>query len=205
MLLERYTILHQLILRTLSYTVIKGGIMSLIVNNDSHILWHETLRVAEDRCSVTLDRELEAYLVALLTRYTDKPEWTKRVYATALMEAMDRKPAERSILLQQVGDQCLLFSGLFPEAADRKQVKIRYFVEIGRSAYANISRKASDLYGTLATRFVLLMDVLQSIRPETGMLPLAAYEQWESLGSQRALKILQSYSTSIPFKVSKHP
>src|SRR5262249_52839092 len=102
--------------------------------------------------------------------------------------------------LQNVGDQCLLFVGLFPHAAEKKHVKINYFVDLGRSAYANISHTVNDLYWSLAIQFVALMDVLQSIRHTPDLLPLEAFEQWSELDSQRALQILNEYTKGIPFK-----
>jgi len=168
--------------------------MSLLVNDNPHALWHETIKEAEKRCSVHLDQHLETYLVSLLTRYTDKPDMVKRLFATALLEALEKAEAERDVLLQRVGDECLIFSGFFPRAAGRRNVNITYFVDIGRSAYSNMSATTSTLFDHLAIQFVPLMDVLQSIKSDVDLLPLEAYEQWEMLGSKRALKILQGYS-----------
>lgn len=169
--------------------------MSLLVNDNPHVLWHETIKEAENRCSVQLDQHLEIYLVSLLTRYTDKPDMVKRLFATALLEALEKAEAERNVMLQRVGDECLIFSGFFPRAAEQRHVNIRYFVDIGRSAYSNMSH---TLFDNLATEFVSLMDVLQSIKSDVDLLPLEAYEQWEMLGSKRALKILQGYSRNSP-------
>lgn len=172
------------------------------------IMWQDVIRHAEERCSIALQEELEAYLVSLLIRYTNKPEVAKQIIATAFLDALNshtlQQIAERNISLQHVGDQCLLFAGLFPHAAEKKQVKISYFVEIGRAAYAEVSTTAHDLYWSLAYQFVLLTDVLQSIRPDPDLLPLEAYEQWNDIGSQRALKLLREYTEALPFKFFKN-
>lgn len=148
--------------------------MNLLTNDNVPKLWQDTIRHAEDRCSVLLDRELEAYLVSLLVQYTHKPEIVKQAFAVAFLEAQKMRDNNS---LQQVGDQCLLFAGLFPHAAEKKLVKISYFVDLGRSAYTSISNRTNDLFASLAYQFVLLMDVLQSIRPHPDLLPLEAYEQ----------------------------
>ena len=44
---------------------------------------------------------------------------------------------QRAESLRQVGDHCLLFSGLFPQIAERRLVRISYFVNIGRSSRNN--------------------------------------------------------------------
>lgn len=167
--------------------------MSLLVNESPNILWEVVVKEAENRCAVQLDNHLEIYLVSLLSRYTDKPEIAKRLFASAVLKAMEKSERERGVLLQQVGDECLIFSGLFPKAAKSKNVNIGYFVDIGRSAYAHISTTTGDLFGSLAVRFVQLMDVLQSIRPGPDLLPLEAYEQWEAVRSERAYRMLQGY------------
>lgn len=178
--------------------------MQLMTGKSPLALWQDVVKLAENRCSIKLQVELEAYLVSLLIRYSDKPEVAQQVFATTFLEAMQAKERQRNFSLQNVGDQCLLFAGLFPRAAQRKQVKINYFVDLGRSAYANISQTANDLYWSLAIQFVALMDVLQSIRCDPDLLPLEAYEQWNDLDSQRALQILKEYAHGIPLKKNKH-
>lgn len=175
--------------------------MNVLTHSNSLVLWEEVISDAEKECSVKLERALEAYLASLLHRYTDKPALVKAILATSFLEAMQQQSHQRQHSLQQVGDQCLLLTGLFPKIADKRHVKIRYFVDLGRAAYTAISTaSANDLYHSLAIKFVLLMDILQSIRHYNDLLPLEAYEQWQELGSQRAFKILQSYTSGTPFK-----
>lgn len=182
----------------------EGFFMGLLTSTTSLALWQDVIKHAENRCSVTLEQELEAYLVSLLIRYTNKPEVLKQIVATAFMEALQQRENQRNMSLQYVGDQCLLFAGLFPRIAEKRHVKLSYFIDLGRSSYAAISSKADDLYGSLAIQFVVLMDVLQSIRQYPDLLPLEAYDQWIEVGSQRALKILGEYTSAIPIKHDKH-
>jgi hypothetical protein len=172
--------------------------MSLLTSTSSVALWQDTIRDAQDACAVTLQSELEAYLVYLLIHYTRKPDMAKRAMAIKFLETLQLQKQQRSILLQEVGDQCLLLTGLFPQIVVKRHVKIRYFVDLGQAAYATISKKASDLYSLLAIHFISLMDVLQSIRLDHSLLPLEAYEQWNELGSRRAFKILQEYTLAVP-------
>lgn len=167
--------------------------MSLLIGQTPEILWQNVIKDAEQNCSIELKDELERYLISLLIRYTNKPEVSKRLFATAFLEANQLPDIERQISLQVIGDECLLFAGLFPHSVRRKHVKISYFVDLGRSAYSGISKTSEDLFWSLAYEFVLLMDVLQSIRP-ADLLPLEAYEQWKEVGSQRAYRLLSEYS-----------
>lgn len=174
--------------------------MTLLINETSLMLWHEVIKTAEDRCSIVLNDDLETYLISLLMRYSNKPEVAQQIFANDYLEAMQRRDRLRSVSLKNVGDQCLLYAGLFPGQAEKRHVKITYFVDLGRTAYAAISKTANDLYWILAMEFVALMDVLQSIRETPVLLPLEAYDQWDKLGSKRALQNLQYYSKGLPIK-----
>jgi len=172
--------------------------MALLINVNPVTLWYDVIKDAEGQCAITLNEELEVYLISLLIRYTDKPEVAQQIFAKKFLEGFEQREKQRHFHLQNVGDQCLLYAGLFPRHAQKRHVKITYFVDLGRSAYANVSRVTNDLYSTLSFQFVVLMDVLQSIRQPPDLLPLEAYEQWNELRSKRALGILQSYTQAIP-------
>ena len=172
--------------------------MTLLIHQTSLMLWHEVVKTAEDRCSIALNADLESYLISLLMRYSNKPEVAQSIFAHDYLHALQQRDRLRGVSLQNVGDQCLLYAGLFPGQAEKRHVNITYFVDMGRAAYATISKTANDLYWILAVQFVALMDVLQSIPETPVLLPLEAYEQWEKLGSKRALQILQFYSKGLP-------
>lgn len=161
--------------------------------NTELILWREAIQAAETRCHVNLAAELESYLVSLLIRFTPHSDLARHVMAVEYLRAMQESQSVRRYALATVGDQCLVITGIFPDFANRRQVNTRYFVELGRSAYANIADTATDIYTMLAQQFVLLMDVLQAVNERHILLPLQAYELWQELGSQRALAILQGY------------
>lgn len=174
--------------------------MSLLTNTTPLGLWQDVITSAKLRCEINLHQELETYLINLLVQYTDKPDIPQQIMATAFLEAMQLKNNARNVGLQQVGDQCLIYAGLFPHLAEKRNVKLSYFVDMGRAAYSAVSKHDNDLFGHLALQFVLLMDVLQSIRPQAQMSPLEAYTQWSELGSQYAFMILKQYSKAIPIK-----
>jgi hypothetical protein len=97
--------------------------------------------------------------------------------------------------LRDVGDHCLLFSGLFPQLAERRLVQISYFVNIGRSSYRQLAdvmdRGWARVYGNLSDTFVVLMDVLHAMRGLGGeplLTPIQALELWQETGSQRSYR-----------------
>lgn len=172
--------------------------MTLLTHETPVLLWQEVVKNAESHCSIVLNQDLEAYLISLLVRYTNKPEIAQQVFANAYLDALQKQQKHRSVLLQAIGDQCLIYAGLFPAQAEKRHVKLAYFVGLGQSAYSMVSPSTNDLYSVLALKFVTLMDVLQSIRPTTDMLPLQAYERWHELGSQYAWQMLQKITKGVP-------
>jgi hypothetical protein len=179
----------------------------LLPHPDTLALWRKIIHEAEAVCSIALTDNLESHLAHLLFRYTNKPELAKQILALEFLNSVDLPPHQREVALQEVGDKCLLVSGLFPKLAEKRHVKIGYFVNLGRTAYSTVSRNGDDLYDALSRHFVPMMDTLQSIRQYSSefpdLLPLDAYELWHETGSQRALKTLQIYTRATPVSMKK--
>ncbi len=181
--------------------------MQILHNSTTTALWHDIIHEAEDQCDIHLKEDLESYLVFLMIRYTTKPHIINQIVATEFLTGIGLKFTERHQLLQAVGDKCLIYTGLFPKIAEKRLVQLSYFVKLGQSSYANISKTHNDLYGGLAKQFVSLMDVLQALRQYSNkypdLLPLEAYELWNDTGSQRSLKILKQYTEALPLFLNK--
>ncbi|MES2218550.1 MAG: hypothetical protein V4501_09080 [Pseudomonadota bacterium] len=182
--------------------------MKVLVNSTPVALWQTIIHDAEIDCATTLPQELEAYVVMLMMRYMDKPELAREVIATQLLEGLNQRASAREARLQKVGDICLLFSGLFPGMAEKRLVKISYFINLGRGAYATMSRTSNDIFGLLAQQFVAIMDILQSAGQHAQqypqLMPLQAYELWNECGSQRALRALKQYTQATPISLNNH-
>lgn len=177
--------------------------MRLLLGSTPTALWQGVIHEAESHCTIKLREEIESYLVFLLMRYMDKPQLVKHIIATEFMSGLKDGRKKQQMAFQEVGDKCLLFSGLFPHMAEKRLVKISYFVDMGQAAYSTLSKKSNDLYGMLAKQFVPLMDILQSIRGSknfTDLMPLEAYELWNDTGSQRSYRMLKIYTQGIPKK-----
>jgi hypothetical protein len=166
--------------------------------------WHALVNEAQAACRCNLDEPLESYLVFLLMRFAERPDLAGRVMALEFLQAQ-QDGGQATMQLRDVGDQCLLFCGLFPQVAERRLVKVSYFVNIGRAAYDQLAslvdRHSDRLYGRLAEAFVAIMDVLQAMRGLSGeavLQPLAAAELWADTGSQSALRSLGDATDSVP-------
>ncbi len=158
--------------------------------------WHSLVHEAENIAHRPLSETLESYLVFTLIRFTNRPELAASILAIEYLESMQHSGARRTRELREVGDKCLLFSGLFPHLARRRRIRPGYFIDLGRGAYleAHYGTRSTDShpYRELAEDFVALTDVLNTIRSFDPSKPeldaLSAYELWQDSGSQHARK-----------------
>lgn len=172
--------------------------------------WHSLVCEAEQATGRHLDEDSESYLVFLLIRHTDNHELTSRVMGLDYLESQRLPRAQREQRLREVGDHCLLFSGLFPQQAERRRVRLGYFIDLGRAAYGEIADSCqaavSGIYRQLSHEFLSLMEILQGIRSLGGrsldITPLMAFDLWQDTGSRQALEGL---TAAIPIDTGEAP
>ena len=164
----------------------------LILEPTPQAQWLALLHEAQTACHRHLDESLESYLVFLLMRFADRPYCTARIMAEDYLKSQSLPGEQRAGMLREVGDHCLLFSGLFPQLAERRLVPVSYFVTIGQSSYQQLSgvldRGWSSVYRHLSEAFVVLMDILHAMRGlggESVLTPIQAMDLWQDTGSRR--------------------
>lgn len=174
--------------------------MTIIATNNQKTLWQETVKFAQQRSQIYLDGGLETYTADLLMRYANRADLLKTVIATEFLSAFNAEKQMRALAMQSIGDKCLLIAGLFPKQAEKRHVKLSYFVNIGRTAYDDLAAM-SNVFSSLSTHFVNIMDVIHTIPDHAVLLPLEAYERWNELDSKHAWNALQSYTHAVPHRV----
>jgi hypothetical protein len=131
-------------------------------------LWQQLVREAEDSSQRTLDESLESYLVFTLMRFTADEQLVARVMALDFLEGMQSSGKQKEMCLRDVGDRCLLLAGLYPDAATRKRVSLKYFCDLGQSAYdelaSHMKAALASLYAQLAHGFHAMVRVLIEVR-----------------------------------------
>lgn len=183
---------------------------SLVIQPSATAQWHALVGEAEQACATRLGEDLESYLVFLLMRYTESPEIANSVLALDYLHSMEAVGHLRETQLREVGDKCLLYSGLFPARAERWRVNSSYYVKLGMGAYAALATALAQLkaklFEDLSQQFVKLMDILQTMR-ELGngkpcLQPLQAMELWTETGSAHALQNLAQYTNASPVQIA---
>ncbi len=172
--------------------------------------WQALVAEAEKHAGIRLDEELESYLVFTLMRWLRRPDMAQRILALEFLESFHQQAAQRSESLRDVGDQCLLFSGLFPQRAERRRVRVSYYVDLGRSAYRNLAEGLTELarlFERMAEEFVSAMDILQAIRAvagePVGLSPLQAHDLWSATGSVTARAELARHTGAQPIRLDE--
>jgi len=186
---------------------------TLVLHPTSTAQWHALVNDAEQAAHCRLDEDLESYLVFLLMRFAGQPQVTARVLALDYLDGLLGTGREGRDRLRDVGDVCLLYSGLFPQVAARRRVRISYYVQLGRTAYRELSNRLENgfaqIYVHLSQAFVSLMDVLQAMRTmghqRPALLPLEAYELWEDTGSVSARRSLSAVTRAVPVHLAHAP
>lgn len=165
--------------------------------------WRALLARAQFAAKIDLHPSLEEHLISVLFRTTRNPERNYTFYAAVPQQNATEQNAEELEDLRLVGDQCLMFAGLFPEQAIARNLPISYFVKVGQAAYQQYWDHMGDpLFGMLAEFFVDVMDVLQTLREldrnKSYIDPLNAYQLWRDTGSAQAWNVLRRSTRALP-------
>ena len=186
---------------------------ALILEPTAQAQWQALVHEAQSACDRHLDEALESYLVFLLMRFADKPHCVARIMAADYLDSQALPGEQRADKLRDVGDHCLLFSGLFPQLAERRLVRISYFVNIGRASYRQLSdgldRGWASVYSHLSEAFIVLVDILHAMRELGGvaaLTPLQAMDFWQQTGSRRCYRQVCADGRCMPVTgaVEKH-
>lgn len=177
-----------------------------IIDYTSTASWKTLVSEASRACQIELSEDLESYLVFMLMRYTESPEVANSILALDYLSSMDKLGHQQVASLRDVGDLCLLHSGLFPGRASRRKVRISYYVDLGKTAYLKISEQGSngisELYYELSENFVPMMDTLHAMHEVENhsifLDPLQAEELWTDTKSKHAKQTLEMFTNIIP-------
>ena len=149
---------------------------------------------------------VKSYLVSLLEFYLDarnlhedERDEAGNKKPTTLAEmfllAQSSEPSTRFELLKKLGDKSLYVSGFFAESFSRKIIDVDYYVEMGESAYHQLSFLAredalSRVYSVISQRFIEFSDLLQYINQKNQALSdqgiLKLYDRYIRTGSDLA-------------------
>lgn len=132
--------------------------------------WHSLVLEGQSSVGFQLHENIEHYLVVTLDAYTTDMRLSSAVIAVEYLQNIHVISTLKMRALRDVGDQCLLLSGLFPDRAKRKRVSEDYFMLLGQNAYhvlsyAHHAKKIDQrLFFQLGENFSELIQVLKAMR-----------------------------------------
>ena len=126
---------------------------------------YSLIKEAEQALSITLEHNVEAYLVHLFAHFMDKPNINTEPVGIKLLTSANLPIAQRKVLLKDVGDECLLINAM--EWNKRRWPSNNYYTEMGQMAYMNRAfavRPVEDIYDDLSMEFTTVTQVLRKCR-----------------------------------------
>ncbi|MBT4836332.1 MAG: hypothetical protein HON94_03190 [Methylococcales bacterium] len=176
---------------------------NLIIEPTSMAHWHKLVSEAQFKCNQNLNEDTESYLVYLLMRYLKRSDFINNIMSTKYLEGLQAMGHVRDSRLQDVGDQCLLFAGLFPQIAEKRSLNVSFFVDLGRSAYHEIAAYGVQigdlLYQQLYQSFVVMIDILHHIRELNGSVSLSAFDSYDlsqNVASEKSQQKLDDFNNN---------
>jgi hypothetical protein len=146
--------------------------------------WHELIILAQKDVKIVLDHEVEAYVVMMLMRHMCRTDLADVVLSLEYLKALELPEKSQNTQIQIVADQCLIHAGLFPDRAMRKSVSTHYFIDLGRSAYAQLMERLSfvmpslsALYFKLCAEFNAISNVMLNMRPTPILLEMKSHSR----------------------------
>lgn len=188
--------------------------MSILVANDVHGFFSETVGEALSAHKVELSGGAREYLVGLLVDFASKgstDETLRRPVTLLLDEALQAPATERFEKLKDLGDGSLRVSGLFREHLSARGVDVRYVSSVGATAYRSAAalRRGGDgldILGELAQKFGRLASALGEVADAIFSGPLDSpegvlrvYDRWQKTGSERLGRALIAHGL-VPLK-----
>ena len=126
---------------------------------------YELIKRAECELTITLEHNLEAYLVHLFAHYLDKPNVNTEPLGVKLLASNMLPVSQRKTVLKEVGDECLLINSM--EWGKGRWPSNNYYTDLGQMAYLNrayAERPSEDLYDDLAYQFQTATKILRKCR-----------------------------------------
>jgi hypothetical protein len=168
--------------------------------------WRGLLTQAQQSMGAFLPEAVEEYVVRLLYRMLGSAHAELSLRSADFARQMLNAGAASAHSLAAVGDQSLLFAGLFPDHAIRQRIPLSYFVQMGQHAYrehaSTVPEPDRGLFHALGERFVPTLDVLLNIREQNHGGPcldgLSAFQLWSEAGSSHGWHTLRQITSALP-------
>lgn len=164
----------------------------------------DKITAAQAKNDVTIDRDVEFYLVALLCDFIQPAQRSPylqqldKPLALFLKETLEAPAHEQLTRFRILGDLSLYVGGFFQESFNRRLIDVDYYIAIGSTAYhktaARVGNSSRHVYEKLSHNFALLVELVAEVAvvpvPSRTVDILATYDRWTRSNSHRLLRTL---------------
>ena len=143
--------------------------MKIVIQPNALSEWYELVKETQAHTGVHLDDTIQSYLILTLDNFVKDEALVDLPVAIEYLRTLTIEKEKSNQKLRRVGDRCLILSGLFPDHAEKLNVSISYFIEIGRQAYLTLADRAifkidPKLFYNLGFHFVDIKELLNAMR-----------------------------------------
>ncbi len=185
----------------------------ILVGKTAHEWFREMVADALSHRRLEVQEVTEFYLVNLLAGFLERERLfavgedgsvTAQPLALMLLRALQADRRTRAASLRRLGDTALFVSGFFGDSLARTNVDVDYYIALGERAYGSLAeteRGLDDLYGELAARFGVFVDLfaeiaeLAELRSNRGLVRL--YERFLATGEERVARLLRERGVAL--------
>jgi hypothetical protein len=132
--------------------------------------WTQLINKAINYCDYKINHHLAHYLVITLQHYSSQLSLPHTIIGKEYLQALELSGIQKGSALRQIGDECLILTGLFPGKIQQKKISLAYTVNIGKMSYLEIfnnpqlSNMNVSVFQELDQHFIGLVDILYVIR-----------------------------------------
>lgn len=182
-----------------------------VVLLDSSAFFSEAVDQAWGERNMAPSPHLKVYIIDLLKYFLKSDNlWsdkgsdgrrTREMLAVSLLKAQTMPPKIKIKTLKSLGDHSLYMSGLFPDFFQRKIIDVDYYVDMGKTAFSNLSDIVgedtfSHLYSDISKAFEQLVDLLGTISQKVSLSSeenlLRLFDLYEKTNSPRVGEVIAS-------------
>lgn len=160
------------------------------------------------------------YLSSLLSRHIESEKFfgvrpdgkpADTLLSDLYIQYLQAKNEEKKVILQRLGDVCLMISGYFAESIRGKLVDLGFYFGMGGSAYYNLAHlvaetQTKETFDELSTKFESFSNVLGEMSERSGLQSnkdvLRLYERWIVTGSERLKSVLTENGIPVPIRAN---
>jgi hypothetical protein len=142
----------------------------IIIEPSNNAHWYELIKAAHDKSGYCFDDDIENYLMLTLQKFLRNNRLADETIALRMLESFSTAKDNDPDFLRDIGDECLIISGLFPARAIKRNVSLEYYIHSGQSAYQHFASNKDTsctnpmLFQNLSKHFVGLLDILHLTR-----------------------------------------